>query len=193
MSREVTVRGIVVGRRAVGEGSLRVSLYTDGLGLLSALGKSAREERSKLRAHLQEGTFGIYTVVKGRDVWRMTGAYGTHNAFYMTARREHREALSRVLMTVRQFIRGEGSDPYLFAVLFGFITALPNIPTEQVKDAECIVVLRILSALGYVEPANGVARYLTSTYDGAMLSHAKEYRQSLVRTINDSIAASGMG
>ena len=43
MSREITVRGVVIGRRPIGEGSARISLYTDALGLVSAVAKSARE------------------------------------------------------------------------------------------------------------------------------------------------------
>ena len=50
--REVHTRAIVIARRSAGEGSVRVSLYTEELGLVSALVTSAREERSKLRPHL---------------------------------------------------------------------------------------------------------------------------------------------
>lgn len=193
VGREITVKGIVVGRRQSGEGSVRVSVYTDALGLISALAKSAREERSKLRPHLQAGTTGTFTFVKGRDVWRVTGAVRTSNVFFaLGAKSDSQESVARVLKTVRHFIRGEGSDPYLFSVLFGFLNALPVLEDRFVVDAECVAVLRMLSALGYVRDDEQAHQFLSASYDTGSLEKAQRSRTHLVSLINEGINASGL-
>ena len=193
MSREITTRGLVIGRRSAGEGSVRVLLYTDALGLVEALAKSAREERSKLRAHLQEGTLGTYTLVRGRDVWRVTGAYKTQNAYLVLRERpENLEVAARVIGTVRQFVRGEDTDPYLFQCVAAFLEALPLLQQETVAQAECVVVLRVLSALGYVRSDITFAGLLDTRYDAETLEEVSRMRPALVRAINEGIAASGL-
>lgn len=193
VGREITVKGIVVGRRQSGEGSVRVSVYTDALGLISALAKSAREERSKLRPHLQVGTIGTFTFVRGRDVWRVTGAIKTSNVFFtLESNNFSKESAARVLKTVRHFIRGEGSDPYLFSVLFGFLRAIPFLEDRFVLDAECVAVLRMLSALGYVRDDEQAERFLSASYDVRSLEKVQHSRTHLVALINEGINASGL-
>ncbi len=193
MSREITVRGILIARRSIGEGSVRVSIYTDSLGLIVALAKSAREERSKLRAHLQEGTVGSYTLVKGRDAWRVTGAVDTRNAYFACGDSPKiKEAVARVMATVRQFVRGEGSDPYLFSVLSNFLRATNGFANDEIMHAECLAVLRMLAALGYVETKNGTEQFFSTDYGEKLLALAAKERPRLIRTINESIAVSGL-
>lgn len=193
VGREITVKGIIVGRRQSGEGSVRVSVYTDALGLISALAKSAREERSKLRPHLQVGTVGTFTFVKGRDVWRVTGAIQTSNVFFaLSSKSSSQEGAARVLKTIRHFIRGEGSDPYLFSVLSGFLQAIPLLEERFIPDAECVAVLRTLSALGYVRDDEETRQFLSASYDTDSLEKVKRSRTHLVSLINEGINASGL-
>lgn len=193
VNREITLKGIVVARRSSGEGSVRVSIYTDALGLVSALAKSAREERSKLRPHLQIGTLGTFTLVKGKDVWRVTGAVNTKNAYFtLLEKPEAQGASARVLGIVRQFIRGEGSDPYLFSALFAFFRALPDMETEYIPEAECIVVLRTLAALGYVGEDAHMMPFLEISYSPTLLRTVRVSRKSLIHLINEGISASGL-
>lgn len=193
LGREITLRGVLVGRYAVGEGSVRILLYTDALGLVFVLAKSAREERSKLRPHLQVGTVGTFTLVKGRDIWRVTGATDTTNTHFALAKnKKAQESAARVISTVRQFIRGEGNDPYFFAVLFEFLRALPTLTETTVPEAECAAVVRMLAALGYVRNNSVLNSFLEVAYDPETLSRVHSSRSALVRLINEGIAASGL-
>jgi len=193
IKREVSTEGMVIGRASAGEGSARVLLYTRQLGLVVALAKSAREERSKLRPHLQVGTSGIFTLVKGKDVWRVTGATATKNAhFALSGNVAGQQALARVLGSMRQFVRGEGADPYLFSVLSGFFESLYRTDTARIAAAEGLAVLRILAALGYVGENELTKEFLPAHYDEAVLTHADAKRVPLIRTINEAITASGL-
>jgi len=190
---ERTVRGIVVGRRSAGEGSARVFLYTDSLGLVSVLAKSVREERSKLRAHLVEGTCGVFTLVRGSSYWRVIGAVRCENAYFALGNRiVAKESAARVLGIVRQFVRGEGSDPYFFAALWDYLKALPTLPDGDVRLAECIVALKLLAALGYVGVNADIERFLDASYGEGTLAEAAKVRSQIVSAINEGIAASGL-
>jgi recombinational DNA repair protein (RecF pathway) len=189
---EITVRGVVVGHRLAGEGSLRISLYTDALGLTYAFAKSAREERSKLRAHLTEGTYGTFTLVRGAHAWRMTGATATRNVYFAIVALSSREAVARIIGTVRQFVRGEGSDPYFFSVLWGFLHAVPHIGESAVSAVEAVTALRMFAALGYVRAGADLEPFLESPQDPAMFAKAASVQRAIVRAVNEGIAASGL-
>ncbi len=191
--RELSTRGVVIGRRAVSEGSARIFLYTETLGLLSAIAKSAREERSQLRPHLQWGTRGHFTLVLGRETWRVTGSSHTANIFFDLAENKiAKQTAARVLETVRQFVRGEQPDPEVFDTLFRFFEVLPLLSPAAAKEAEVLAVFRMLSALGYVEPDNLLTSFLAPSYDRALLDAAGKMRPRLVKAVNNGIAASGL-
>ena len=180
-SRDITLRGVVIGRAQAGEGSVRVDVLTDEYGLVSALATSGREERSKLRSHLQVGTYGTYTLVKGVGTWRVVGATDVTNSHFSVAacsaeaRQAKQQASSRVISLVRQLVKGEVRDAGLFDALWEFVVALPSIPDGEVAAAERRSVGRILAALGYVPES-----VLGGTDAG------------LVRAINEGLAASGL-
>lgn len=192
-AHKITTRAVVLDNHRAGEGNSRIDFYTEHLGLIRALGTSAREERSQLRAHLQEGSVGSYTFVKGKNNWRVTGAFQTRNVYFGSATNPPAlRSASRIVGIVRQLIRGEGHDEKLFASLWGFFLTLPSLREEESQDAECLAVLRTLSSLGYVEDAPDVRYFLGSEYDSARLIRTRDARSRLVKIINEGIAVSGL-
>ena len=192
LKREVHTRGVVVARRAAGEGSVRVLIYTEELGLVHAAATSAREERSKLRPYLLPGTRGTYSLVKGKADWRVTGAVGCVHTYYETDVRAAHECAARVLALLRQFVHGEGRDEALFIALWELCVSLPGLSAEDLRIAEYVAVLRILAALGYVAPTAGVEEFMSAEYTAALLKRASEKRKDLVALINRGLGASGL-
>jgi DNA repair protein RecO len=192
LKREVHTRGVVLAERTVGEGSVRILLYTEELGLVRAVAKSAREERSKLRAYLVSGTRGTYSLVKGKAEWRVTGAVGCKTTFYEISSRETHECAARVLSLVRQFVHGEGRDEGLFIALWELLESLPTLKVEDLRIAEYVAVLRILAALGYVAATDGVEEFMSTEYTAALLARASARRRDLVKLINRGLGASGL-
>lgn len=192
LKREVHTRGVVIARHSAGEGSVRVTLYTEELGLVRAVAKSAREERSKLRPYLLTGTRGTYSLVKGKVEWRVTGAVDCRMTYYETDVREAQEAAERILAIVRQFVHGEGRDEELFIALYDFLQSLPELVKEDIQIAEYVAVLRILAALGYVAKTDGVEEFISAEYSAALLARANMRRKDLVSLINHGLGASGL-
>ena len=191
LKREVHTKAVVIHRRAAGEGSVRVMLYTEELGLVTCIATSAREERSKLRAHLVAGTVGVYSLVKGKRDWRVMGAVRTINSMYVCVSDHERASIARILSMIRQFIHGEGRDADLYTALNEYVLTVPTLNDEDVVVAEYVAALNILAALGYVAP-EPVRSFLGAQYSAALLTAASKKRYALVRAINDGISISGL-
>lgn len=191
-SHEIKTRGIVVGRFSAGEGSVRVQLFTEELGLVVAIAKSGREERSKLRPFLTVGTFGYFDLVRGAHALRVTGVTGAHNIYFLVSKYEEKQVVSaRVLSLFRQLITGEERDEVLFMHMWRFLHALHYIPSEHLVQCERFVVLQILAALGYVSkavvPDVGVDEYTDSLY----MQLATDERD-MQKAIREGLMASGL-
>lgn len=192
-SREVTTRGVVIGRAQAGEGSVRIFLYTEEKGLVGALAKSAREERSKLRPHLQIGSYGSYTLVKGSYDWRLVGAVDTNNSYFLLSeKKEAQEASARVLSVLRQLIQGEDMNTNLFQTLWNFLSVLATLSPEEIYIAERLAMVRILSSLGYVPTLRNIPHLEGDTFEVASLQELGPFKKELVKTINDAVLASGL-
>lgn len=192
-SHDVTTRAVVVARAQSGEGSARVFLYSEEFGLVGALAKSAREERSQLRPHLQVGTYGSYTVVKGSYGWRITGAIDTVNTYFSLANNEPAQrAHARILSVVRQLVHGEEKNHDLFETLWNFTEALPRIKQEHLKIGEYSAALRMLFALGYVAEARDLPALSEHRFTEEALEALIPHERALVKTINDALLASNL-
>ena len=192
LKREVHTRGVVIARRAAGEGSLRVLIYTEELGLVVAVATSAREERSLLRAHLVEGCRATYSLVKGKRDWRVTGAVGARMSYFECTTDEQRQSSARVMALVRQFVHGDGVDEGLFLSVWEYLSALSTLGTSEVRIAEYVAVLRVLAAFGYVAKTDVVEEFIAPDYTAALLASASKKRSALVKVINHGLGASGL-
>jgi len=192
-SFDITTRGVVINRGGVSEGSARVFFYTEHLGLVGALAKSAREERSKLRAHLQLGSFGLYTIVHGRTDWRVTGASETKNThFVLSGKPGQQGAAARLFGMMRLLVHGEEENAQLFEALWAFIHALPNLTEREAKVAEYLAMLRILAALGYVSPHASIPHLSGSSYSQNVLEETVRHTSKMVKAINEALFVSNL-
>lgn len=191
--REVTSYGVVIGRAPSGEGSARVFLYTESDGLVAALARSGREERSKLRPHLQVGSVGSYTLVFGLRDTRVIGAVETSNILStLVDAPAAAMAAARVMSVLRQLIYGEGVNEELFQALWHFLHALPSLSEEEVRIAERLAMVRILRALGYVPQLANIPHLDETQITPETLKAVEGFERELVVAINEGLAASGL-
>ncbi|MEK7646238.1 MAG: recombination protein O N-terminal domain-containing protein [Patescibacteria group bacterium] len=69
-----TTPGFVIGSRPYGEAGKMLSIFTRDLGLVSVAAQGIRLEKSKLRYHTSDYSLGIFSLVRGKEVWRLTSA-----------------------------------------------------------------------------------------------------------------------
>ena len=182
-----TTPGFILQARPYSEAGKMFSVYTRDLGLVQAAAQGIRLEKSKLRYHMQEYTFGTFSLVRGKEVWRLTGAECVEE--YIPA--HVRDLRARLSLLLSRFLQGEEPHPELFACLQSFMNTPVNFLTGYSTEYESLIVLRILNLLGYVGNVSTVRPFIESTdITEDILKAISPIRREVIGLINTSIHAS---
>ncbi|MFQ5661938.1 MAG: DNA repair protein RecO [Candidatus Paceibacteria bacterium] len=182
---------IVLGAVDSGEASKYISLFTKDIGLVKAVAKSVREEKSKLRYSLQDFSCTYATLVRGKDVWRLTGAeerYNLHNE--LKGESEKLFTITQILDLLQRLVHGEEKNDYLFDTLsYGLEFMKENkMNKEMLKNFEHLVVLRILYSLGYIAKKNNFAELLRLTeINYKLLKETESKRKDIIFAVNRAL------
>jgi len=189
---EVT-EGIVLAKRAAGEANARVSVLTEHLGLIRASARSSRVEHSKLRYGLEPLTRARFSFVRGKAEWRLVGVERiAHDCLPQDAPRRARAGqIARLLL---RLVQGEEPLPELYRAVCEGLLFLTAAASEQDAQAiECVLVLRVLSHLGYLPQTPALAPFISnSLFSIELAAEAAKSRTLLIRTINESLQSSGL-
>lgn len=134
-----TTEAMVINIYDQGENDRVYKLFTYEFGLVMAHAKSIRKLESKLRSHLMVGRTVLVTLVKGREVWRITGA---------TDISEKNIFLHEVSLIMNRFVHGEGEHKKLYKRLISLSQKAFNF--DQAK-ARLLAYFIILVDLGYAD------------------------------------------
>ena len=173
-----TTQGFIISSRPYGEAGRILSIFTRDFGLVTATAQGIRLERSKLRYHAQELSFGSFSLVRGREFWRLTSAgavVGREPEGTFGGRRGRErdaapagadvvprrslattatpELIARLALLLKRFLHGEEANPKLFECIEDcsrFIQSQQYITDLQSRALESVTVLRMLHSLGYV-------------------------------------------
>ncbi len=188
----VSVSGLVLAKREAGEANTLAVILTDRLGLVFAKAQSARRERSKLRYALEPLTAARFSLVRGRYEWKLVGA---ERAVRLAPRAAaSRRSASRVSSLVLRLVGGEEASPSLYEIVAHGLRRFADL--EEGEDAEileAVVMLRILSSLGYVPSAPETEPFLSAgPVSPELLSRAAAFRAPLAHAVDESLRASGL-
>ena len=86
MHEKYTTRGFVLFASAYREADKIISIYTEDFGLVSAVAAGVRRSASKLRYHTQNFSVRSFSLVHGRDLWRLVGAEEIAGVIVLTPR-----------------------------------------------------------------------------------------------------------
>ncbi|MDE1874668.1 MAG: recombination protein O N-terminal domain-containing protein [Patescibacteria group bacterium] len=136
-----TTQGFILGSSPSGEASKIYSIYTEDFGLIRAKAQGVRLIRSKLRYNLDDYGFCAVSLVRGKEVWRVTAVERLSSA----PKGVDDLGRARVLNLVRRLVQGEERNDALFAALLMLEAMIPTKETD--------VLARVLSALGYLDLA----------------------------------------
>jgi recombinational DNA repair protein (RecF pathway) len=180
-----TTPGFIIHSRPHGEAGKTLSIFTRDLGLVLAAAQGIRLEKSKLRYHAQEHSFGVFSLVRGKEVWRLTSAMDADPSVSSVAPgdRAPHELIVRLAALLRRLLHGEEAHPELFSRLeecLRFVRAHPELGQEHMKTLESLAVLRILHALGYIGADGEVAPYIGLDPISADLLDAAAAKRSLM-------------
>ncbi len=162
----ITTPGFIIDSRTYSEADKMYSIFTRECGLVKVVATGIRLEKSKLRYHMRDHSLGSFSLVRGRDIWRLTNAEEIH-VYGDPSHSSHAELLARISLLLRRVLHGEDPNEQLYDHLFScaqFLahgarevgkTVISNTPQVSLTDSqlqtlESLTVLRILHSLGYV-------------------------------------------
>ena len=206
MYRIYTTEGFVVASRPYGEASATLVLFTEELGLVRVRAQGVREVRSKLRYGVQQLSLSTFSLVRGREVWRLTSVSPCVQAstdHYTTDFRRQRgltpfssfaarALFARVLGLVQRLVHGEEQDRKLFFLLRDTFLFLheEQLTAVELRQLELLTVLRVLHHLGYVGSAgDGFAIQPEDKLTRFMLANISGKEAFLLQTVNASLKA----
>jgi recombinational DNA repair protein (RecF pathway) len=130
-----TTHGFVLSSAPSGEASKTYAIYTQDFGLIFARAQGVRLLSSKLRYSLDNYIFGKFSLVKGKEVWRITGAEAEPVRVDSLAR-------ARILNLVRRLVQGEEKNEKLFESLL-------ELHGQTLSETDALG--KVLAALGYLD------------------------------------------
>jgi hypothetical protein len=95
--------------------------------------------------------------------------------------------VARVAGLLLRLVHGDSDDPELHRLFTEFTEVLPELSEEEQANAEALVALRLLAALGV--DAGGIP---PEGYGPDALTYAEAHRAELISRINRGISASGL-
>lgn len=156
-------KAFILGSTDTGEANKMISLFTRDLGLIYTAAQGVRLMKSKLRPSIQDLSFSKVSVVRGKEVWRLT------NAEKLISLTDKRIALpikkmsAEVLFFVRRLVQGEERHIELFEFLstfFEFVLKNTNFATEHTVGLMLLAKVAILHELGYGSDEESIRKFI---------------------------------
>jgi len=182
-----TTHALVLGSAYVQDADRLFWLLTEDFGLIFASAKSVREETSKLRYSLQDLAQPRVSLVRGRGLWRLTGAEENNTA---KLNGEEAQALGRIAALVRRVMPTDDTNHEVFSILNNARIELSK-RTRDPQAVEYITVARVLYQLGYLSCTDEYRGLVDSiNFDSAIFTQAEKLSGKLIHDINAGLTES---
>lgn len=187
-------RGIVLWGRDDGPDSRRINIFTESFGLVSGKVQGSRNLNSKLRSASQDFTLGEFSLVKGKNGWKVVSVRGDSNIFEdLRSSRGKLRAGVNVLNLLKKLAPEEEASPIIFPVVLNFLEFIVEADDDLVIIAECLVLLRVLHNLGYLREDPDFKDHLqVGVIDQTVLEALAIKKQKMIDLINESLRATQM-
>lgn len=180
--------GIILGSKNYGETGRYYSIFTKDLGLIYASAQGVRKMSSKLRFVLQDFAYIRVDLVQGKDFWRVTSATKTNELEEITKLPKNLSVFSNIARLLKRLLAGVESNPELFTdVLNGLFVLEKAKDEEELRNIEMIIVLRILSNLGYIGGGEEVQKLARSPLEAGLVYEISKQRSQVLSLINKTL------
>jgi recombinational DNA repair protein (RecF pathway) len=181
-------KAIVLGIKNLKEAHRMAILYTQDFGLMYVHAQSIRKHEAKMRYHLQFLSMVHVDLVQGRDIWRLTGIHEDTSSLSFVETPWY-GFLDRVATILYRLCQGEESNDELWEEII-YIYSLIQEKHEYQESYEIIVVVRVLSALGYWSGDELLVHDKNPYHNNELVEYVVEHRKNLVSKINLSLKQS---
>lgn len=160
-----TTEGLVIYSRVHGEANKLVYIFTRDLGLVIAIAQGIRLEKSKLRYNICDYQIAKFSLVHGKEFWRIVGAteiktnrIAPNDVYYAI--------FVPISLMLKRLIQGQESHPEIFDYLQNcadFVSKIKDSKLDFFATIESLLLIRILFRLGYIDNKNGLISILNSS------------------------------
>ncbi len=184
-----TTKAVIIRSIPIAEANKLYFLLTEDFGLIKATAQGIRLSKSKLKGHLQDFYLSKISFVKGRELWRITSSEVIFQENFL---RDSNKIyiIKNIFSILLRLIHGEERNQNLFDCvekLYLFLLE-NNIDTEDSKNVETIVVLRILNTLGYLKRNEFFLEFCNNNeIDKDILQKFSIIRSKAILEINNSL------
>jgi len=182
---------LILGSRNFGEAGRYYSIFTRDLGMIYASAQGVRKISSKLRFVLQDFSYVKVDLVRGKDFWRITSASKTNELENISKKRETLEVFANISQLLKRLLAGEESNITLFNDLLNGLFVLEKSETkDEIRNIEAIIVLRMLSNLGYVGGSESLKTFIKSPFEDNLIFEVGKSRRQILSEINKALRES---
>ncbi len=192
-----TTPGFVVESFPTGEAGKFIYVFTRDLGMVAGVAQGIRLSQSKLRYHAQDFSFANFSLVRGKEVWRIVGAekIADDKSDIKNTGDGSKDAPSllfvRVLKILKRLVPGEEKNEALFETVLAAGHFLKTASPADEINAEYIIMLRILNHLGYVRKIDTLEPFLKDdTFTPELLAQIASVKTAAVKEINTALKES---
>ena len=186
--------GIILGGSNFGEANKLFQIFTEDLGMIFASATGARLLKSKLRYSLQSFYFSAFAFVRGKSGWRVTNSQEILNLGLCKKEDDEKfKMIVRIFVVLKRLIPAEEKNKDLYFIVKEAMNVLQNkiCVKDDLKNFECILILRILKNLGYLGDIANLKKFTANFFwDEDLFSQMKEVRNTAIAEINKSLAES---
>jgi len=144
-------KALILNRRELGEADLWLELFSESFGRVGALASGVRKPEAKLRYHLYGSWRGEFSLVAGKNFWRITGIEATHLPVNLKFSLAKARAATRALGWLSRLAVAEEKHSSLFEELSGGFDFLSQEELSRLElgDWESLLLARMIFHLGY--------------------------------------------
>jgi len=180
--------GIILENKNFGETGKYYSIFTRDLGMIYASAQGVRKMSSKLRFVIQDFSYVKIDLVRGKDFWRITNASKTNMLENISKRPETFEVFANISSLLKRLLAGEETNRDLFSDLVMGLSVLEKSRTkEDLRNIEAIIVLRILSNLGYIGGDELLKNLVKSPFEKNLIFEVGKSRAKILSEINKAL------
>lgn len=140
---------IILDTFPTGEADMTILLFTKELGMISAVAKSVRSAKSKLKYSLQIGSVSKVDLVRGKQVWRIISATPVDRINILD--QETRRVVAKSFRFIKRMVDKEKEEKGIYTDLETLLFSTNKGYTlEKLGEIELVFYLRSLFRLGYI-------------------------------------------
>ncbi|MFA6797572.1 MAG: DNA repair protein RecO [Candidatus Paceibacterota bacterium] len=184
-----TTKAIIIKSIPIGEANKLYFLLTNDLGFIKATAQGVRLAKSKLKSSLQDFYFANISLVRGKEIWRITSVQNIRQ-IKLIGSLDKVSVIKNIFALLLRLIHGEEKNENLFEYIESFYNFIFDNPLdeEELKDLETLIVLRILYNLGYFKKVEKFISYCdSSNISPLLLKDFNNIRKQAILEINLSL------